>query len=156
LKVIENTQMIDLNKIFQTNTLKNPILICGALVLTIILVSALSFNPVEAKPIKHSETIRGLDLSCSTNRMDLSCVAQSASGGTVGQVSLVKNFGDGGGVCDLNESVKKRISVSTRNTDNCSKLFNATNTFDVQVLEINNGPGLTVNVSFNGTHIFFI
>ena len=130
--------------------------ICSAILIITILTTSSFISPAEAKPLKHSEIIDNLELSYSTNHGILTCVAKSATGGTVGTVILARNFGDGNPLCDVDQSIKKRISVTSRSSGNCSEPFEEGKEFRITVLKIDGiFENLIVKITLEENNLVF-
>ena len=126
--------------------------ICG--IFTIAVIVASSIVPLaEAKPIKLSETVNSIDLSCSSNHGILTCSIKSHSGGTVKNVLLDNPNSEGLSTCDGDTSDKKRISVTNRNSVNCP---NETEPFiegQTWILTVQFVDGSPVNLQVEITHL---
>lgn len=130
--------------------------IAAAILSIVVLVTSSSISMAEAKPLKHSEIIDNLVLSCSTNHGVLTCVAKSSSGGTVETVVLTRNFGDGNPLCDVDQSIKKRISVSSRSSKNCPEPFEEGKEFNIRVLKIDGiFENLIVKITLEENNLVF-
>ena len=132
-----------------------------ALVAAILSITALvtsSAIPIaEAKPLKFSETIDGVNLICSANHGILSCTVKSFSGGTFGSVLMTNpNPADGSlSLCDADESDKKRKSVTNRNSENCPDSFVKDQKLRITVLQVTPGNNLVVEVTHQGNGLEF-
>ena len=109
-----------------------------------------SFIPhVEAKPSKSEPFIDDfVIITCTENNGILTCTIKSASEGTVGTVVLNKAYGSGDATCDSNISTKKRISVTTRHSENCQEPFDSEHDFNIFVHNVDgNAKNLTYHIS---------
>ena len=128
-------------------------------ILSITALATSSFIPIaEAKPLKTSEVINDLiDLKCSANHGILSCTVKSFSGGTFGPVLMTNpNPSDGSlGLCDVDESDKKRKSVTNRNSEYCPEPFVDDQKLRITVLRVTPGSNLVVEVIHHGDGLEF-
>lgn len=108
-----------------------------------------SFIPlVEAKPIKFSEPVGPIILSCTLNHENLTCTVKSDTGERVGDVTMRKLFDDGT-VCERDTSFKKTISVTTRNSDNCHDTALEGNNFNIFIKQIGTNPNANISVDIS-------
>lgn len=128
--------------------------ICGILAL-VIFASISSVPLAEAKPIKLSETLNDLIImSCSVNKGVLSCTLSSVSGKKIGPVLMTDPNGNPP-LCDLDDSMKKRPSVTNRNSENCPHPFVEDSTLRITVQGINGLNNLQVDVTNRGSYLEF-
>ena len=127
---------------------------------TILIITSLATSSIipiaEAKPLKTSEIINDLiDLKCSANHGILTCTVKSFSGKTIGPVLLF--YPDSGGLplCDVDDSTKKRKSVTTRNSENCPDPFVENEILKIIVLRVDGVNNLDVEVTHHGNSLGF-
>ena len=122
-----------------------------------VLVTSSSISMAEAKPLRFSEIIDGINLICSANHGILSCTVKSFSGGTFGPVLMTNpNPSDGSlSLCDVDESDKKRKSVTNRNSEYCPEPFVDDQKLRITVLRVAPGSNLVVEVIHHGDGLEF-
>ena len=129
-----------------------------ATVLTIAALATISAIPMaEAKPLKTSEVIIDLiDLSCSANHGILTCTVKSFSGGTIGPVILTQNVSGKLPLCDVDYSNKKRISVTNRNSENCTEPFVEDQKLKITVIKVDGTvKNLEIEIAHKGDFLEF-
>ncbi len=130
-----------------------------ATILTITALATSSAIPMAAaKPLKTSEVINDLiDLSCSANHGILTCTLKSFSGGTIGPVLMTKTVSGGLPLCDVENSTKKRISVTNRHSENCTAPFVEDQTLKITVIKVDGRvKNLEIEIDHKGDFLEFM
>jgi hypothetical protein len=130
-----------------------------ATILTITALATSSAIPMaSAKPLKTSEVINDLiDLSCSANHGILTCTVKSFSGGTIGPVILTQTVSGKLPLCDVENSTKKRISVTNRNSENCTDPFVEGQTLKITVIRVDGTvKNLEIEIAHKGDFLEFM
>ena len=135
--------------------MNTSVVICGAVILMAILVGSSIIQSVEAKPIKNDDVIDKVIINCSNNSGILSCSLKHEEGLKLEGVLLKRAFGDGDSVCDFEPTPKKRISLTTRHSEECQP-FDSTHPFMITIQKIDGTPkDLWISIHFDEGNIDF-